>query len=58
MYFYLDLNHSEFIRDDVPSEGTVEEEDKVFMLRVSARFRIGLLPRFPLVVVHSHAPAR
>ena len=34
MYFYLDLNHSEFIRDDVPSEGTVEEEDKVFMLRV------------------------
>ena len=36
MYFYLDLNRSEFIRDDVHSEGTVEEEDKVFMLRVSS----------------------
>ena len=36
MYFNLDLSRSEFIRDDVPSEGTVEEVYKVFMLRVSA----------------------
>ena len=36
MYFYLDLNRSEFIRDDVPSEGTIKEKYKVFTLRVSA----------------------
>ena len=36
MYFYLDLNRSGFVRDDVPSEGTVEEEYKFFTLRVSA----------------------
>ena len=36
MYFYRDLNRSEFIRDDVPSEGAVEEKYKVFTLRVSA----------------------
>ena len=35
MYFYLDLNRSEFIRDDVHSEGTVKKEYKVFTLRVS-----------------------
>ena len=35
MYFYRDLNRSELIRNDVPSEGTIKEEYKLFTLRAS-----------------------